>query len=189
MNNPTISIIAAIGENNALGKNNHLLWHIKADLVHFKKLTTGHPVIMGRKTFESIGKPLPNRTNIIVSRDPNFFSSSSCHSRESGNPESLFVFSSIEEAIEYARSFCHSHPSSCHSRESGNPESSEIFIIGGASIYAQAIKFADKLYLTLIKGTFDGDAFFPDYSEFKKEVSREEGTEGTFHFTFLELVK
>jgi dihydrofolate reductase len=156
-----ISIIAALGDNRELGKNNQLLWHIKADLVHFKNLTTGHPVIMGRKTFESIGRPLPNRDNIIVTRDKNF------------TAEECKIMSSLEDAIGYASIL----------------DFDEIFIIGGASIYSQAIKFADKLYLTLVKGTFDADAFFPEYSEFKKELSREEGSEGFFRFTFLELTK
>ncbi len=166
-----ISIIAAIGENRELGKNNQLLWHIPADLNHFKKITNGHPVIMGRKTFASIGKPLPNRTNIVVSHDKNF------------RAEGIHVFSSLEEAIDFARSLC-------HSRESGNLNNNEVFIIGGASIYAQGIKFADKLYLTLIRATRpDADAFFPDYAEFKKIISREEKEESGYKFTFLELVR
>jgi dihydrofolate reductase len=156
-----ISIIAAIGDNRELGKDNKIPWHIKADMKHFKKLTTGHPVIMGRKTFESIGKPLPNRDNIIVSRDNNF------------TAEGCKIMPSLEDAIGYASIL----------------DFDEIFIIGGASIYSQAMKFADKLYLTLVKGSFDADAFFPEYSEFKKELSREEGSEGSFRFTFLELIK
>ena len=171
--NPTISIIAALGENRELGLNNKIPWHIKKDIEHFKKLTTGHPVIMGRKTFESIGKPLPNRTNIVVTRDQNFSTSRSCHPRVGGDPGFVFFFQSLEDAIKFAKT----------------KDSGEVFIIGGASIYAQAMKYTDKLYLTLIKGTFDADAFFPDYSEFKKELGREEGTEGDFCFTFLELVR
>lgn len=160
MQKPTISIIAAIGENRELGKNNKLLWHIKADMEHFKKITNRHPVIMGRKTFASIGKPLPNRVNIVVSRDKNF------------QAKGVHVFSSLEDAMNFA--------------QTKNLE--EIFVIGGSSIYTQAIKFADKLYLTLIKAVRpDADAFFPEYSEFKKVINREEKEEGTYKFTFLEL--
>lgn len=184
-----VSIIAAIGKNRELGKNNKLLWHIKKDMEHFKNLTTGHPVVMGRKTFESISRPLPNRTNIVITRDLNSLSSflprpseslvkeshSRPHlsrSRENWNPD-LVVASSIEEAIGIAKKH----------------DSEEIFVIGGASIYAQAMKFADKLYLTLVDGAFDADAFFPDYSEFKNIVSKEEGKEGKYDFTFLELTR
>lgn len=162
MQKPTISMIAVIGENRELGKNNQLLWHLPADLNHFKKITDRHPVIMGRKTFSSIGKPLPNRINIIVSRDKNF------------QAAGIYVFSSIEDAIEFART----------------KDQKEFFIIGGASIYTQGIQFADKLYLTLIKATRpDADAFFPDYSDFNKVISSEEREEGGYKFTFLELTR
>lgn len=128
---------------------------------HFKKITSSHPVIMGRKTFESIGKPLRDRINIVVSRDKNF------------QATGVNIFSSIEDAIDFAKT----------------KESREIFIIGGASVYAQGIKFADKLYLTLVKGSYCADTFFPDYSNFSKVVSREEKEEGKYKFTFFELTK
>lgn len=124
---PKISIVAAMGKNRELGNGNKLLWPIPDDLKRFKALTTGHPVIMGRKTFESIGKPLPNRTNLVVSRS------------------SL----SLEEAVEKARAI----------------ESEEIFIIGGAQIYEQALPFIDRLYLTLIDAEQEADAFFPAYED------------------------
>ncbi len=158
---PLISIIAAIGSNRELGKNNKLLWHIKKDLQHFKTITNGHPVIMGRKTFESIGFPLPNRTNIIISRDKNYQA-----------PTGVIVCNSLTQAIAVA---------SAKDRQ-------EIFIIGGASIYTQAINLADKLYLTLIDGTFEADVYFPDYSRFKKVVSTKEDLEEKYKFKYLELV-
>lgn len=165
-----ISIIAAIGKNRELGKDNKIPWHIKADMSHFKNLTTGHPVIMGRKTFESIGKPLPNRENIVITRDSNFV------------VPGCKIASSIEEAIEYGKQVYPANPAN-------GGRSGEVFIIGGASIYSQAMKYTDKLYLTLVDSSFDADAFFPDYSEFKNVVSKEEGEEGNFKFTFLELTK
>lgn len=169
MKKPIISLIAAIGENRELGKNNQLLWRLEKDMEHFKEITSGHPVIMGRKTFESIGHPLPNRTNIVVSHDKDF------------HAEGAHVFSSLEKAIEYGKEACPAKPEG---------RSGEIFIIGGASIYAQGIKFADKLYLTLVKASrSDADAFFPDYSNFKKVLKREEKQEGEFEFTFLELMR
>lgn len=158
MNKPLISIIAAIGENKELGKDNKLLWNIPEDLKRFKELTTNHPVIMGRKTFESIGKPLPNRTNIVITRDKNF------------QVKNCLVVHSLEEAIELAKI----------------KDNEEIFIIGGGQIYQQAINLADKLYLTIVKGNFGADTFFPDYSRFKKIVSRKEGQSDKYKYTFLE---
>lgn len=154
-----ISIIAAIGKNRELGKGNRLLWNIPEDMLHFKTLTTGHPVIMGRKTFESIGKPLPNRTNIVVTKNKNF------------KPEGVIVTHSLEQAISIGES----------------RDSHEIFIIGGGEIYNQALRLADKLYLTVVDGKFDADTFFPDYSDFKNIIYQREGSDNNFKFTFLEL--
>lgn len=164
---PLISIIAAIGPNRELGKDNKLLWHIKKDFLHFKNITLGHPIIMGRKTFESIGKPLSGRINIVISRNtPN--------SPNAPNNLSPLWSYSLEKAIAFAKT----------------KDKQEIFIIGGASIYEQAIKYADKLYLTLIKGKFDADVFFPDYSSFFKLIS-DSGwlQEGKYQFKFLEFLK
>jgi len=135
----TISLIAAVAENGAIGKDNQLLWHLPADLQHFKRLTSGHTVVMGRKTFESIraanrGKPLPNRTNVVVTRQPDY------------RADGCQVVNSLEEALQ---------PSAIP-----NPKS-QIFIIGGAELYAQALPLADKLYLTEVKASPDGDVFFP----------------------------
>ncbi len=164
--NPTISIIAAISENRVIGKDNLIPWHIKEDLIRFKNLTTGHAVIMGRKTFESIGHPLPNRLNIIITR------SSQHRVLDSFEHRDLLITHSIEEAIETAR------------RKKPNQD---IFIAGGANIFAQTIDKADKLYLTIVKGEFTGDAYFPDYSRFKKIIHSEDKFDGKYHFTFLNL--
>ncbi len=155
-----VSIIAAIGKNRELGKDNKLLWHIPADFKRFKALTSGHTVIMGRKTFESIGKPLSNRINIVVTRN------------RSWTPLGCTVYHSVEEAIENS--------------ELGK----KIFIIGGASIYKQGIKYADKLYLTLVDKQYpEADAFFPDYPEFKKKVFEESHRDKNYSFKFIELIK
>jgi len=129
-----VTIIAAVGRNKALGKNNGLIWHLPADLKRFKEITRGHHVIMGRKTYESLGKPLPHRTNIIVSRNPDF------------KAEGCVVVSSLDEALDAAKS-------------DPNP-----FILGGAQIYEQALTVADRMDLTLVHEDFDADAFFPDFS-------------------------
>ena len=158
---PKISIIAAIGKNRELGKKNKLLWHIPDDLPRFKKLTTGHPIVMGRKTFESIGRPLPNRTNIVVTRDSSY------------DVEGVVVVHSIEKAIEEAK----------------KKDKEEIFVIGGGQIYEQAIKFVDKLYLTLVEGEYEADTFFPDYSQFKKKIFEQKNEYEGLKYTFLELEK
>jgi len=133
---PRVSIIAAIGKNRELGRDNDLLWRIPDDLKRFKSLTLGHPIIMGRKTFESIGKPLTGRTNLVVSRS------------------SL----SFENALAQAKKL----------------DDKEVFIIGGAQIYEQALHYADRLYLTLIDDTKDADSFFPEYELlFTKKLSEE----------------
>jgi len=131
-----VSMIAAIGEGRTLGKNNDLLWRIPDDLKRFRTLTTGHVVVMGRKTHESIGKPLPNRTNIVVTRDPSW------------QADSIVVASSIEEAIAKAKEI-----------------DSEVFIIGGGQIYEQALPLTDRLCLTLIDATKDADIYFPAYED------------------------
>jgi len=135
-----ISIIAVIGKNRELGKDNKLLWHIPGDLPRFRSITTGHPVIMGRKTFESIGKPLADRTNIIISAHD--------------FPNSV---KSLEEAIALAKV---------------SPGSEEIFIIGGGSVFGEAMNLADRLYLTVVDlEASDADTYFPDYSRFSRVVS------------------
>ncbi len=155
-----ISMIAAIAsENRALGKNNKLIYHIHDDLKRFKKITSGHTVIMGRKTFESIGKPLPNRTNIVITRDQDYF------------VEGGIVVHSLDEALKMAQ----------------EKESDEIFIIGGGQIYNEAINLADKLYLTIVEGNPEADTFFPDCSDFKKIVFEENHESSGLKYKFLDL--
>lgn len=161
MQKPVISVICAIGKNREIGKNNQLLWHIPEDFKHFKTVTSGHPIMMGQKTFESIGRPLPNRTNIVITNDHNFFA------------EGCEVVYSIEEAIERAKEV----------------DQKEIFFIGGGMIYKQAVPLADKIYLTIVEGEFEADTFFPEYAEFTKIVAQREGSDENFKYKFVELVK
>ncbi len=141
----TISIIVAIAENNAIGKNNQLLWHIPDDLKRFKRLTTGHPVIMGKKTFESLPfRPLPNRMNIVLSDIPG------------DKIEGCTMAYSIEEAV----SLC--------------PENEECFVMGGGMVYRQFLEIADKLYITFVHKDFDADTFFPEIDYSKWELTGEE---------------
>jgi len=144
-----ISLIAAIGKNNELGKGNNLLWPLPTDQKYFREITTGHTVIMGRKTFESIDRLLPNRRNIIVTRNLNY------------QKEGAEIAHSLPEAINLAEN---------------NPEmDDEIFIIGGAEIYKQAMPLAHKLYITKIDAEDkEADAFFPKIDSTWKEISREE---------------
>ncbi|KKQ20841.1 MAG: Dihydrofolate reductase [Candidatus Nomurabacteria bacterium GW2011_GWA1_37_20] len=155
-----ISLIAAIGKNNELGKNNTLVWSMPTDLKYFRKTTSGHPVIMGRKTFESIGRPMPNRRNIVITRDQNY------------KKDGIEVAHSLEEALNLVP----------HKKE-------EIFIIGGAEIYKQAMPIADKLYITHIEAEDkDADAFFPEIIPIVwNEISREErkkDEKNSFNYTF-----
>jgi len=155
-----VSIIVAVAKKDrAIGKNNQLLWDIPADLAHFKKVTDGHPVIMGQKTFDSIGKPLPNRTNIVLNIE------SGAHNI------GCETFNSIPEAIQFAKSI----------------DKNEVFIIGGGMIYKQTLPLADRLYVTEVEGDYDADTYFPDYSEFKKIISEEKGKSNGYNFNFLVL--
>ncbi len=165
---PPLSLIAAVAENRCIGHENRLPWHLPEDLKRFREITRGHPVIMGRKTFESIGRPLPQRQNIVISRDPNY---SAC---------GVETVTSLEQAIEKA--------------SAQNPK--EIFVIGGAEIYRLALPYADRLYLTLIHQEVPGDAFFPDWGKsdsgeiqwnetFRSKVGAK--GEGAPAFTYLNL--
>lgn len=158
----TISLIAAIGgEKRVIGKEGSLPWRIKEDLEHFKQTTMNHVVIMGRKTFDSIGKPLPKRVNIVVTRSIDFAE------------EGVVTAYSFEDAL-----------SKAYARANNKKE---IFVIGGAEIYKEALPYADKLYLTLIDGNFDGDTFFPEIKGFGKVVSEEQHTGGRYSFSFVEI--
>ena len=153
-------MIAAIQEvDRGLGNGLDLLWRISADLKRFKAITTGHPVIMGRKTYDSIGRPLPNRLNIVITRDA------------SKQIEGCVVVGSLEEAVAKAS-------------ETGD---SEIFILGGGQIYEQAISLADRLYLTIVHAQKDANIFFPDYSAFARVVEKEKHPEHDPPFTWVTL--
>jgi dihydrofolate reductase len=155
-----LSLIAIIGKNRELGKNNKLLFNIPDDLKHFRTVTANHPVIMGRKTWESVGRPLPNRTNIVIS------------SQGSYHAEGARVVPSLAEAITIAKQ---------------SPGSEEIFVIGGGTIYKEAIGMADRLYLTLVDAAAPADTFFPDYSRFTKIIDQQAQEAEGFHFTYLTL--
>ncbi|MDR2556047.1 MAG: dihydrofolate reductase [Fibromonadaceae bacterium] len=139
-----ISLIAAVAENGLIGKDNKLPWHLPADLHFFKKTTLGHPIIMGRKNFESIGKVLPGRTNIVLTRNASF-----------AEAENLKVAHSLEEAFEIAR-------------ETGTDE---CFVIGGAEIYKEALPLCQKLYITKVHGIFEGNTFMPEFEKDFRKIS------------------
>ena len=156
-----ISIIVAMASNRAIGLNNKMPWHLSADLKKFKEITMGSPILMGRKTYESIGRPLPGRDNIIISRNSAY------------TQQGCLVFNSIENAI-----------SACHQYD-------EIFIIGGASFYEAMLPKANCLYLTQINKTFEADTFFPLINkEDWKEIARDDVTNDPsvdFSYSFLTL--
>ncbi len=138
------TIIVAKAKNNIIGNNNELIWHLPNDLKRFKALTSGHPIIMGRKTYESIGRPLPNRTNIVITRNPDW------------NTEGILVVNSLEEAIEKAKEI-----------------DENIFIIGGGNIYEQAMEISNALEVTEVHHLFEGDTKFPEIdSKIWKEAER-----------------
>ncbi|RZJ64868.1 MAG: dihydrofolate reductase [Flavobacterium sp.] len=139
-----LGLVVAISENNAIGKDNQLLWHLPADLKHFKEITSGHTIIMGRKTYDSIGRPLPNRRNIVITRSTDL---------QIPNVE---VVNSLDSAI----SLCEGE--------------NEVFIIGGAEIYKHAIQFTDRIYLTTVHQTYEADVYFPELNKNEwKEISSE----------------
>jgi dihydrofolate reductase len=143
----TVSLIVAVAHNRVIGVNNTLPWHLPEDLKRFRALTTGHHIIMGRKTYESLGRLLPERTTVIVTRNKAY------------NVEGALIAGSLEEAVSLCK------------------DDNEAFVIGGAELYKDALKLADKLYLTEIDLQVEGDAFFPEFkgSEWK-ETSREAHT-------------
>lgn len=157
----TISLIACVGKNRELGYKNDLIWKIPEDLAYFKQITNGKPIIMGQKTFESIGRPLPNRENIVLSKDKNF------------SPIGVRVAGSLDEALGIAKKL----------------EKDEIFFIGGGFVYSQAIKIADKLYLTEVEDTAPADVFFPDYSDFDSIEKVGIGEYKGIKYSFLILTK
>lgn len=158
-----ITLIAAAAQNNALGKNNDLLWHLPDDFKRFKQLTTGHYIVMGRKTFESFPKPLPNRTHVIITRQNDYL------------VEDCMVVNSLHEAIKKS------------------PKNEEIFIIGGGEIYNQSIEIADKIELTRVHERFDADAFFPEIDLNIWKLTHQEyhpkDEKHQYDFTFQTFVK
>ena len=153
-----LSIIVAVARNGVIGDKNTLLWHISEDLRHFKSLTSGHPVVMGRRTFESLGRPLPNRTNVVIShRDLEIPGCRVVHSLD----EALALFPSGEE---------------------------EVFVIGGAQVYAEALPRADRFYLTRVERDYEGDTRFPAWDEGAWRLVRSEafaaGAEYPYPFAF-----
>ncbi len=161
----TVSTIVAVAKNNVIGRDNQIPWYLSADLKYFKKTTLGHHIIMGRNCFESIGRPLPKRTNIVVTRDP-FFIASGC-----------VIAHSIKEALEIAE-------------QNGEEEA---FIIGGGQIYEQSQSLWDKIYLTEVNLNVEGDVFFPTIEEEDwEEIFREEHTadeQNTMDYVFRVLKK
>lgn len=140
-----VALIAAVANNGVIGKGNHIPWHLPADFAHFKRMTMGKPLIMGRKTFESIGRPLPGRTNIVVSR------------QEGYQPDGVLVISSLEAALEHAQEIAKAD------------RANEVMVGGGAEIYRQAMPHADRMYITQVELEPDGDAYFPpiDFEHWK----------------------
>jgi dihydrofolate reductase len=156
---PRISIIAAMSQNYVIGNRNKLPWHIPADLLRFKRLTLDHPIIMGRKTYQSIGHPLPNRTNIVLTQHSSLI------------PD-VHTVHNLHDAINYASGLL----------------TPEIFIIGGAEIFALALPITERIYLTIVHQNYFGDTYFPQYnSEFNSIVAKEDHFEVTPAFTFLTL--
>ena len=140
-----ISAIVAISRNNVIGRDGHLPWHLSADLKRFKAITTGHSIILGRKNYDDIGRPLPNRTNYVLTRNANF------------EAPGCTVCNSLAQAVESAQS----------------AGESECFIIGGAAVYREAMPLVKKMYVTRVESDVDGDVFFPEWGEGWRKVSEE----------------
>ena len=161
---PNITIIAAAAENNAIGKNNQLIWHLSDDLKHFKSLTNGHHIIMGRKTFESFPKSLPNRIHIVITRQPNY-----------QVPKGVIIVNTLEQALEVAK------------------HDNQPFIIGGGEIYKQALNIANTIELTRVHDNFEADTFFPEIdTTIWKETStifNKKNSKNNHDFSFITYVK
>jgi dihydrofolate reductase len=157
-----INIIAAMSKNRVIGNNNTLIWKLPNDMKRFKELTSGHIVIMGRKTFESIGKPLTNRLNVVITRNPHW------------TKEGVLVTNSLESALKLSS------------------EGKEIFIIGGGDIYKQSLKFANRIYFTVIDEEFDGDTTFPEIgNEWLKtsKIDFKSNEKNNYNYSFIEYEK
>jgi dihydrofolate reductase len=158
-----ITLIAAVGENNELGRDNQLVWHLPDDFKRFKSITTGYHIIMGRKTFESFPKPLPNRTHVIITRKKDY------------NPEGCIVVNSIQDAI-----------SKC-------PQDEDVYVIGGGEIYKQSIEFADKLEITRVHHSFEADTYFPKINSDQWNIIFEEfhpkDEKHNYDFTYFTYIR
>lgn len=168
MNSPRVTIIGALSDNKVIGDHLAIPWHLKADLIRFRAVTTGHAMIVGRTTYELIkqayekrGKPLPDRSTIIITNNPVYsVAQKQCH-----------VVHSMEEAIALGKTL----------------EPTELFVAGGASIYRLGMPYADRLMLTIVHQTVKGDALFPDYSQFTKVIEKSDQEENGIRFTYLTL--
>lgn len=156
-------MVAAAGENNELGKNNQLIWHLPDDFKRFKKITSHHHIIMGRKTFESFPKPLPNRTHVVITRQKDY------------PDDNCIPVSSLEQAIDKC------------------PKDQENFIIGGGEIYKMALPLTDQIELTRVHGKFEADTFFPEIDhhhwELKEEKFHDQDEKHKYAFTYQTFVK
>lgn len=159
-----LAVIVAVADNGVIGRENSLPWHLPEDLRYFKRVTMGKPIVMGRKTFESIGRPLPGRTNIVISRNPEF------------EAVGVSVVASLDEALELA------------AQVAGDAGASELVVIGGAEIYRLAIPRADRLYVTEVHADIEGDALLPDVAWAEWEERRRErhaAAESSHDFSFV----
>lgn len=158
---PTINLVAAMANNRVIGRDNQMPWHLPADLQHFKSVTMNHPILMGRKTFESIGRPLPGRRNLVISR----------------NPDLQLVGAEVFDSLDAAMTAC--------------SDADQLMIIGGANLYAQTLPLADRLYLTFIDLDTNGDAHFPEWQdEDWQEVNTEShqpDDKNPHHYQFVTL--
>jgi dihydrofolate reductase len=160
-----ITIIAAVSENNIIGKDNDLIWHLPKDFKRFKELTSNHYIIMGRKTFESFPKPLPNRTHVIITRDKSY---------GDNLPENCYAFENVDSALEFSKT------------------QENIYIIGGGEIYKQTMELSDKIELTRVHTEVEGDTLFPEIDDKWKlveEVKVEKDDKHLYDFTYLTYIK
>lgn len=165
-----ISIIVGLGQDQVIGKNNDMPWHLSADLRYFAKTTKGHPIIMGRKCYESIGRPLPKRHNIIITRNKTF------------QAQGCVVVHSLEEALQEATNYYQNNPT----------DAPEVFVIGGGEIYQQALSAANRLYITYIDVQVEGgDVFFPAFDQNQwltiKEEAHQKDEKNPYNYTFAIL--
>jgi dihydrofolate reductase (EC 1.5.1.3) len=167
MNSIDLAIVVAVAENGTIGRDNELPWYLPEDLKHFKRVTLGHPVVMGRNTYDSIGKPLPGRANIVVTRNPDWVR------------EGVLVAHSLEEAIEIGR------------KEAEGAGVSTVMVIGGAEFYRQTLPCAHRLYLTEVHAEVLGDAYFPEFDRSEwQELKRENfprDERNPFDYSFITL--